>query len=310
MKAKQKLIAAAAAFLMLITVASFTACAAEQFSVTVGTLNSSLGIMPGEEIAVPVYLTGNPGVFSYVFKYRYDNTQLELQTDKMQTLLGKPDYRCLINDFTMNDKNGTLTVVTLHTGKADQTGDGVILYLLFKVKDSASMGFSEITVDYSLGNVCNYDTKLLYPVKISGGLYINGKAQGSSDNQSAVSSTAVSGSASKNTGSQETQLPKGYVPMDTVPATAGEYYKNNTNANYDETLTSEEASTSAPADASSDINNDNNTITSESHQSVAEKGELTGLISKKSLMIIIGVCIAAVAGSVAVYLITNRKKGN
>ena len=191
------------------------ATAEDTFAITVGTLDQSLDVKSGDEIVVPVYLSGNVGVCAYALTYSFDKNVLELQDDKMKQN-GKGDYTCLVNDFTVNNK-GDHVIIVSSAGTVDVTDNGVIAYLFFKVKDNVQTGFSPINVTYTNGNVCNSVPIPLNPAKVGGGVYVHGIKVPVSSETSSAGNTSGESTSSK---------PIGYVPQDTLPDSAPDYYSS------------------------------------------------------------------------------------
>lgn len=291
MKKTFKVLSVFLAALVMCAVFCFAASAEDKFTVTVGTLNKTVGVKPGEEIVVPVYFTNNTGVTGYVFNYTYDVNTLEFQQQKTEDNNGSGDYRCIVNDFTIHDKGGSINVVTLYMSKKDYVGDGVITYLFFKVKEDAKDGFTQINVNYKDGNVCNYDCKKLYPEKVNGGVYIN------------VEKTE---SAPQNTDGK----PKGYVPFKTTPQTADKYYSG-TISTYDAKNNSgvEIASNTELISSESKIADSTGSAeSSEASQMELNDDKPDSIFSLKNIIIICAaVAVVIIGAAVAVYVSTNKK---
>lgn len=297
----------------ILTLGGITVFAEDSFKITVGTLDESLDVNAGDEIVVPVYLSGNVGVYSYALEYSFDPNVLELQDDKMSQN-GKGDYKCLINDFTINNKGSSVMMVSLAGGSKDVTDNGVIAYLFFKVKDTALRGFTNVSVTYKNGNVCNYKPTSLYPARVNGGVYVHSDNVVSTPSQSSVPSASSSKPQSSNTSSR----PIGYVPSDTLPETAPDVYSSQAQA------TQSRDEYHSPVDSSSVISGSENSssdasstqIQQSSSESTSSRwtidGEIEVLndikISAKTLILIILAGIAIIAGAVVSYVLSNKNK--
>lgn len=291
----------------ILTLGGITAFAEDAFKITVGTLDESLNVNAGDEIVIPVYLSGNVGVYSYALEYSFDPNVLELQEDKMKQN-GKGDYKCLINDFTINNKGSSVIMVSLAGGSKDVTDNGVIAYLFFKVKNTALRGFTTVSVAYKNGNVCNYKPTSLYPARVNGGVYVHSDNVASMPSQSSVPGASSSKPQSSNTSSR----PIGYVPSDTLPETAPDVYS------------SQMAATSSTEQSSSNISSNiisSSDISSIQAQQSSSKstssrwtidGEIVVLndikISAKTLVLIILAGVAIIAGAIVSYVLSNKNK--
>lgn len=279
-----------------------SAMAQNDFAITVGTLDSALDVKQGDEIVVPVYLSGNVGVYSYALEYSFDNNVLQLQGDKMKQN-GKGDYKCLINDFTINNRGNNVIIVSLAGGSKDMTDNGVITYLFFKVKEDAKGGFSKINVTYKKGNVCNYAANALYPAKVNGGVYVH------SNNSDSNILSGTQGTSSYQTSSVSTSSrPIGYVPPDTVPDTASDYYSSASSNPVEHT--SSDTVPDTKSDYSGSAAENTQSSTNQSSSAVLSSGEIeveNGVISRNTLIAIIIAGIAVIAGAVVSFIYSNKK---
>ncbi len=279
-----------------------TVCAQNDFTITVGTLDENLNVNAGDEIVVPVYLSGNVGVYSYALKYTFDPSILELQDDMMKQN-GKGDYKCLINDFTINNQASSVIIVSLAGGSSDVTKNGVITYLFFKVKQTAKSGFCNISVEYKDGNVCNWAAKPLYPAKVNGGVYVH------SNNSDSDILSGTQGTSSYQTSSVSTSSrPIGYVPPDTVPDTASDYYSNASSNPVEHT--SSDTVPDTKSDYSGSAAENTQSSTNQSSSAVLSSGEIeveNGVISRNTLIAIIIAGIAVIAGAVVSFIYSNKK---
>ena len=115
---------------------------------------------PGENVKLTVKIAGNPGITSVDFSVVYDTSQIELIDKINGNLLGG----------TVNSQ--TISKIPYYCGwinslqKNNCTDDGVLITLVFKVKDSAANG--KKSVSFTEDNVIAYDAdikKVLFDVK-------------------------------------------------------------------------------------------------------------------------------------------------
>ena len=103
----------------------------------------------GDTVTVAVRLQNNPGFGGMAYDVTYDNTVLELVSYALDlgggicTDSGADTYPNRIN--------------FQYAGTANVTGDGVLVTLTFKVKDTAASGFTAIRVVPTDGTVFGYD---------------------------------------------------------------------------------------------------------------------------------------------------------
>ena len=114
----------------------------------------------GENVKLTVEIAGNPGITSVDFSVVYDNSQIELIDKINGNLLGG----------TMNSQ--TISKVPYYCGwinslqKNNCTDDGILMTLIFKVKDSAANG--KKSVSFTEDKVTAYDAdikKVLFDAK-------------------------------------------------------------------------------------------------------------------------------------------------
>lgn len=107
---------------------------------------SNASARAGEEVTVSVSLSENPGIMVMVLGIDYDRSKL--------TLVGHEDA-----GFT----GWTVANNAVWLGDSDNTYNGVILKLRFKVLDGVEDGDIQVNMLYSIGDIANYDEKVICP---------------------------------------------------------------------------------------------------------------------------------------------------
>ena len=121
---------------------------------------STENCFPGDTVTVSVSLSNNPGIMAAALKPVYDDSVLELIDMKFNTAL-----------FSGNVKYG---VKAVWAASADNVNNGEFLILTFKVLDSTE-GFTDVSVQYSYGDICNFNTKVVNFIVTAGGVNISKK---------------------------------------------------------------------------------------------------------------------------------------
>lgn len=121
---------------------------------------STENCFPGDTVTVSVSLANNPGITAAVLKPVYDDSVLELVEIKFNTDL-----------FRGNVIYGVKAVWATST---DNVNNGEFLILTFKVLDSTE-GFTDVSVQYSYGDICNFNEKVVNFIVASGGVNISKK---------------------------------------------------------------------------------------------------------------------------------------
>ena len=100
----------------------------------------------GEEIAIPVALTESPGVVSVEFSVQYDASVLEWTG-------------VLEGEYGGNFDGETGSMITWYAAdpRVNETKDGVLATLVFRVKDDAPEGQTEVSITYEVDSVYNAD---------------------------------------------------------------------------------------------------------------------------------------------------------
>lgn len=122
----------------------------------------------GDTIIVPIRITENPGLMATTISITYDSEALELNYYYKGNIL---------RDYTVVPHPDKNIIRFVNCESADKTSDGVLVNLQFLVKETASAGFHEMTIQYSSGDFCNWDLDRIMPEIIPGGVDVafNGK---------------------------------------------------------------------------------------------------------------------------------------
>ena len=123
---------------ILLTVIMFFQGFASGPTISVGSVEA----MPGETVTVPVSISGNPGINTFSFGFLYDTSRLMLMGVEPSSKLG--------GQFVYKKK-----AVWLNSSDLKYNGD--LLYVTFKVSDSAEYGEYDISVTYSPGAISDYN---------------------------------------------------------------------------------------------------------------------------------------------------------
>ena len=103
----------------------------------------------GETVVVPVSITKNPGIVSLKLDVTYDASVLELisvEAGEFAAISGEISYGPTeVNPFRINWYDALAEV--------ENTQDGAIAYLTFKVKEDAATGNTAVTLSYNSNDV-------------------------------------------------------------------------------------------------------------------------------------------------------------
>ena len=102
----------------------------------------------GETVEIEVTVANNPGVVSFQLVVSYDEDVLELVSVSDGDFNGMNYSEISANPFAIN---------WINTLNPNNTTNGTAATLTFRVKDSASLGKSDIALSYDPDNVFNYD---------------------------------------------------------------------------------------------------------------------------------------------------------
>ena len=110
-------------------------------AITVGSVSGEVG----KTVRVPVKISDNPGAMGFFLQFEYDDEALEYISFEKGELL---------TDCEVSEGNGNLKLISVEEN--DVKKDGTLVYLTFKVRDSAS-GDCEIKLICDENSVCNYN---------------------------------------------------------------------------------------------------------------------------------------------------------
>ncbi len=137
---------------------------------------SSAKSTQGKEVSVDIAVEGNPGLAVINFRIDYDKTRLELT--------GYKDG--LLSDWEVGIGKGEKAV---WVDTIDNTGDGTILTLTFKVLDEAEDGFAEIMLtEMQAGNA---DENRIGIIVTAGGVTVTTRVAGDINGDGAVDAFAL-----------------------------------------------------------------------------------------------------------------------
>lgn len=137
MKHSKRLLALLLVLALSLSLTITTAVAAgDGLTITVGTVSGQAG----ETVTVPVTISNNPGILSAKLKFSFDSTALEL-TDMI-------NGEIFTGTKAMFQPNLAKATAVLDNSTADDavSGNGTLLILTFKIKESAAAGDCEVNV--------------------------------------------------------------------------------------------------------------------------------------------------------------------
>lgn len=137
MKHSKRLLALLLVLALSLSLAITTAVAAgDGLTITVGTVSGQAG----ENVTVPVTISNNPGILSAKLEFSFDSTALELT--------GMANGEIFTGTEVMFEPNPAKATAVLDNSTADDavSGNGTLLTLTFKIKESAAAGDCEVNV--------------------------------------------------------------------------------------------------------------------------------------------------------------------
>ena len=249
---------------------------------TVSTENARVG----NEVTLNVSTANNPGIMAMILGIDYDNSALEF--------IGPEDA-----GFKGWKYAGNLVWL----GSDDDSYDGTIVKLRFKVLDSAENGLSEVKVTFGDGDICNYDEEIIDFAVQGGGVNIKGGKDKPSDKQ--------------------TPAPKETKPVSETPAPADEAEASATQKMPDKTdkvlkpeieMTDEtlkpvpDKSGTVAVSSSEPVNTENNADTAVNGMQEKAASEAAETENGDNNTVLIAITIAAVIVAAAAVIIIKRKK--
>ena len=151
---------------ILLSIFSFTASAKE---IKGGKLSvDTVSAKTGQEIEVPIHITENPGIMAITLSITYESSKLEFVSLTKGEVFSSPTYQA------HSSKNIIRYVIC---DAADNTKNGIMTTLKFKVKSNAYYGLSPISFKYDSGDFSNSKYDKILPESTAGGVEIafNGK---------------------------------------------------------------------------------------------------------------------------------------
>lgn len=118
--------------------------------------------MQDEIISIPVRIEGNPGINTFSLGFKYDQSKLTLM------------------DVTPSSKLGGQFMYTKKAvwfNSKDTKHNGDILFLKFRINDTALSSVTEVGVTYSPGDISNYNEKNINCFLSSGAVIVGAKQQ-------------------------------------------------------------------------------------------------------------------------------------
>jgi hypothetical protein len=161
---------AIAAALCVLFASVLDVAAAEPARITVG---DSGQVEPGREFSVPVNILGNPGIAGATFVVHYDGNAFEL--------LGYEKSGGVFEDGLM--ENPAESTVGYLTFPNNNTKDGVLFSVKFKVRENAEAGDYDISIGLRDGqekNLVNADAQVVAAEFLPGSVTIGGESTGGS----------------------------------------------------------------------------------------------------------------------------------
>lgn len=131
--------------LLLMSMPLVLSASAEVATFAVGQVTAT----PGEEVTVPVTISGNPGIIAFRISIAYDANVLEVVSMTKNTANSFSTIA-----FSPVTKN-PLTMTWDESLSPNDTTNGDIAYITFKVKDTAATGASPLTITYDQADVFN-----------------------------------------------------------------------------------------------------------------------------------------------------------
>ncbi len=131
--------------LLLMSMPLVLSASAETATFAVGQVSA----MPGEEVTVPVTISGNPGIIAFRISIAYDASVLEVVSMTKNTAISFSTIA-----FSPVTKN-PLTMTWDESLSPNDTTNGDVAYITFKVKDTAATGASPLTITYDQADVFN-----------------------------------------------------------------------------------------------------------------------------------------------------------
>ena len=118
--------------------------------------------MAGDVVIVPIRIENNPGMMAITVSITYDS----------DALVYEKYIRGYLKDYTVADHPGKNLIRFVNCENRNRYDNGIMISLQFRVKDSAALGLHPISIEYNLGDFCDYRLIRLTPVIIPGGVKV------------------------------------------------------------------------------------------------------------------------------------------
>lgn len=135
---------------------------AEQISAGIITIDTVSGIT-GDTVIVPIKISENPGMMAMTISITYNSAALQYEDYY---------YGDVLRDYYVVDHPTKNLLRFVNCEKRDRSGNGTLLSLQFKIKDTAEADFHKIDIEYSAGDFCNWSLDKIMPEIVSGGVEV------------------------------------------------------------------------------------------------------------------------------------------
>ena len=136
------------------------------------TVESNVSAERGDTITVPITVSNNPGFTSVGFIVRYNRDVLDIVSVTHVTA-SMP----LNSQFALTSTPGSQWIHLINTNLTDWSGNGVVVYITFKVKPNAAVGSSPVSLSFTGtpdGTPANSSGTILRDARIvSGSVYVS-----------------------------------------------------------------------------------------------------------------------------------------
>ena len=158
---KKRILSLVLSLLLLISTVPLTALATTTPAFVV---SEAVG-HPGETVTITVSTQNNSGICSFALEVAYDANALELVSSAAGEFAGIV--------FSMDTTYNPYTLNWANTVNPNNTTNGTIATLTFKIKESAPLGKHAITVTYNPDNVFDFDENNVYFDVVNGKITVN-----------------------------------------------------------------------------------------------------------------------------------------
>ncbi len=117
----------------------------------------------GEEVVVPIAIKENPGIMAVTVSITYDPEVLEYVSYY---------YGNVFNDYTVAAHPDRKLIRLVICDTRNKRNDGNIISFRFNVTDKAKAEFTKINLEYSKGDLCNWNLDKIMPEVVSGGVEV------------------------------------------------------------------------------------------------------------------------------------------